>query len=435
MKTKLIIAMCTAVALLAFGNADVSAAEQSTLWNYEDKMEVTEGAFTYHAYTSKDGQNAWIHRIDINVKKNHSTLDIPENINGKTVTHIGYTPDAYDFSIYEDEAEDAALEDFNLFGGFVDRYHSADGNTKVGKKLKKITIPETVEVIQPATFSGVDYITTIEIPEKVKKIESDTFYDCDSLKTVKLPDALEELNVFALAECPKLSELQISAQNAAYKVKNKCLISKKDNALIYVLPKTGTLKIPNGTKCIRAYAFCNATASKVNIPSSVINIEAFSFQKSAADGNKAIKNITVSSKNKMYAKDGQCIYNKKDKSLVVGIPDDSGVLRISNKVKRLTCNVSLINCNTNKKELEKVIFPKKLKYVEVPAFSYIADSKKVYFTGKQPPKVVVPEGTLPGWAELPVFSHVYVPEKSAKTYKKWYKQHKCYSYVDGFHTF
>ncbi len=434
-KTKAAILLCTAIALAAVCKTTEVKAAEGTDWNYSQQINETDGAFTYHAYLSVDETEAWIHKIEIDKKKTHSTLEIPKKLGNKSVTRIGFTYEAYDNSNSED---DGGAYYKNLFDEFEDIYYGTDGSNQAINGIKKITLPESVEIIQPGTFSGMDYIKEITIPSKVTVIDEEIFYGCDRLQTIQLPAGLKEMHITAFEGCKKLNSLKLSKKNPIYRIKNHCIIEKQSNALIYTLPCKGSLKIPNEIKEIRRYALGSCTSSTVNIPASVIKIEGDAFHKANRrpyNGNKKIKNVTVSKKNKTFAKDGQCIYRKKDKSLAVAIPDDNGKLVLSEKVEKLTDTYSMVNCDTWYKRLEKVVFSKNLKYVEVPAFSQISEAKKVYFMGKKPPKVVRPEGAPEHEAALPIFVDVYVPKDAAKTYKKWYKKYDGYSYVDGFHTF
>lgn len=450
-KTKLSVLLCTAAMVLTiFGTKEVKAVEQDTVWNYEKQITETAGAFTYHAYLSEDETEVWIYKIDIDKSKKHSLVSIPETMNDKSVTRLGYTKETFNPYDYMDDIDTYVSElDYyddlsiveswadlnkNLFDGFVVVWDKADGSYD-GRLdgIKEIVIPSSVEVIQPGTFAGLDKVTAITIPKKVTEIKEETFFGCDSLETIKLPANLEVIDISALDQCKKLSNIKLSSKNKVYSVKNKCVITKKDKALFYVLSCDGTLKIPEGVKRIKEYALGNTSASKVNIPASVTKIEKGAFHCFAQyQANKKIKNVTVSKKNKVYAKDGQCIYNKKDKSLSIAIADENKVLVVSDKVEKLTQDYSLVN--STEWGLRKVVFPKTLKYAEAGAFGDIPTTKKVYFTGKKPPKMIIPEDYDKKYAIIGIFDHVYVPKESEKAYKKWFKKYDEYDRL-RFHTF
>lgn len=165
---KLAVLICTAIiAVFALGITEAEAAKTDTEWNYNKEIKKTVGAFTYKGIISKDKKEVWIYEIAVNKKKKHSKLSIPKKIGNRKVTRIGYT----------------------------------------------------VEIIQPTTFSGANYITSIKIPKKVKVLEEETFLGCDRLKTIYLPTGLKELDARALEDCPKLKTLKLSSKNKPTKSK------------------------------------------------------------------------------------------------------------------------------------------------------------------------------------------------------------------------
>ncbi len=94
-------------------------------------------------------------------------------------------------------------------------------------------------------------------------------------------------------------------------------------------------KEPEGVKRIGKYALNNCTAPKVEILDSVTEIEGEAFRRPLLGPNTFIKDVAVSADSRTYAKDGQCVYHKLDQSLAVAIPDEKGVLYISEKVESL----------------------------------------------------------------------------------------------------
>ena len=407
--------------LLIFAATEVKAAEKKTGWNYKNEVTEKSGAFTYHAITSKDKKKVWIYEISIDTKEDYSILEIPKKIKGKKVVRIGYTA----------KKDASRMDEYtkNIFGNIAETYHDNDGGNEVTDGVTTITIPNSIEVIQAGAFSGLNSITKIKIPKKVEEIKEDTFYGCDNLETVELSVNLKELDALAFVDCKNLKEVKIPSENKVYKIENQCVITKKDQALQFVLPGNNTnLEILDGIKVLKEFSFSNCNSSVVNIPASVKKIEARAFHKNYRHENVTIKDVTISEKNKVYAKDGQCIYNKKKKTLSVAIPDDEGVLYVSDKVKYITAEYSMVNCDTYEKRLKKVVLPKNLKSVMAERFSVITDAESVYFTSAKPPKIKKTTNTR-GLAVLPIHRDVYVPKASFKAYKKWYKQYKCYSSV------
>lgn len=423
---KLNFIICAITAILLFtGITDVKAAKPNSAWNYDKIIEQTKGAFTYYAYTSTDNTEAWIYKIEINKKKNHKKLSVPKKLDNKKVTRLGF---------YNRKNEPDCQK--NLFDDWAEIWHDADASSPEVNAIKKITLPNTIEVIQPTTFCGMDGITEIAIPDKVTMIADTTFYGCENLDTIYLPKALKKVEAQAFVDCPKLKKIKISSKNKTYKTKKNFLITKKKKELIYAPAGGDILKLPKGIEVIKKYALTNATASVVHIPASVIKIEENAFHKSRYQENATIKDVTVSEQNTVYAKDGQCIYNTKDKSLVIAIVDNNGELYISEKVEKLTPKYSMVNCNLGEENMKIVVFPKNLKTVIYPGFDLVSEADKVYFTGKKPPKMKnVDDFSLHAHAQLPIFTDVYVPEGSYEAYEKWYEKYNDYASVDNFETY
>lgn len=85
------------------------------------------------------------------VEEGITKVDIPETIEGKTVTTIGE-------------------------GAFYGR-----------NDIVSITIPNTVEFIESWAFRGCENITEIKLPSSLKSIEGYAFADCKSLKEIEIP--------------------------------------------------------------------------------------------------------------------------------------------------------------------------------------------------------------------------------------------------------
>ena len=287
-------------------------------------------------------------------------------------------------------------------------------------------------IIDRAAFGGLNSITTIQLPKKIKIIEKYTFYGCDKLETVILPEQMKSFDNSSLMGCPALKNIKISKKNKQFQVKGSCLIRKKDKALVIAAAKGKKFTIPNGSKTITSYAFRNAKSSAIHIPASVKKIEGMAFRGAYENELVNIRDVTVSKKNPAFARDGQCIYKKSDKSLAVAMPNKKRELRISERVKKLTPDISVLIGNTGEKDLSKVVYPSGLKHVTVPGFS-ILRARNVFFTGSTPPKVIEPDDDGP--AAIPIFCHVYVPKAYEKAYKKWYKGYGYSSSVDGWHTY
>ena len=160
------------------------------------------------------------------------TVDIPEKINGKSVTSIGNCAFRYCTS------------------------------------LKSITIPNSVIEIGSSAFSGCSSLTSITIPNSVTNIGDSTFWGCSSLTAI-----------------------YVAVDNKNYTSVNGVLFNKDKTALIcYPAGKTDkSYNITNSVTSIGDYAFngCSSLTS-VMIPNSVTEIGGSAFV-----GCASLKSITM----------------------------------------------------------------------------------------------------------------------------------------------
>ena len=375
-------------------------------WNRDSWFTVKDGAYQYYAYESTDHTAAWIYRIDM--LKDSKMLKIPKMLEGKKVTRLG-------------QLKRMAMNIFGAWQDIENTYGQPRGYRF--EKIEKLSIPETVTLIQNATFASMNHLKSVVIPKNVTELKQEVFADCTGLKKVVLPDELKKFDYRAFYNCPKLTKMVLNKNNAVFKVENRCIITKKDHRLIYVGGGTKKLDVPEGTKKIEDFAFANCNASEVYIPASVNKISGWAFVKGTAQGlqgaNEKISDITVSAENPVFARDGQCIYNKKDKSLVAGIVDDNRCLRISEKVEKIDgYDFTTVHCNTEHRALKRLYLPRNLKCLQLGADRSL-EAEKVYYTGERPPKLGA--NSRPLGCFYRGFT-VYIPKNSEKLYKTWFKK-------------
>lgn len=78
------------------------------------------------------------------------------------------------------------------------------------KALKTVVIPEGVEVIESYAFSECSDLVNVSLPSTLKIISSGVFNECVSLTEIELPNNLEYIGSYAFEEC-KLSKIVIPA--------------------------------------------------------------------------------------------------------------------------------------------------------------------------------------------------------------------------------
>ena len=408
---KKLIAILALAAVCVLGvpqNKVISHAE--TTWVTESPKEETQGAYTYLTYPNADGQTCWLYEVKMDDSSSETTLTIPETIGGLKVTRLGREPEGDYFR--------------NLFGECSEPYHGADGANVYTKRIKEITLPDSITTIETCCFSGFDNISAITLPPQVTKLGDSIFYGCNNLESVVLPEALEELTIWGFGvfeRCDKLNKIEISEKNTKYTAQNGCIMSKDKKTLYFVYSDKKTFKIPSTVTKVERCAFYTSNVKKVYISANVKELEAFALY------SYQIKDITISKKNPYFKKDGQTIYRTSDKSLAVAIAPKGKTYTMSDKVKKLTYDVSLIGggSRANQHEgvsIEKVVLSKNLKYVEQNYLMGADGLDIVKFQTKVPPK-------FKDKRACPIHVTVYVPKNSTKAYKKSFKKYKRWQYV------
>ena len=128
---------------------------------------------------------------------------------------------------------------------------------KDNPNLKKVTLPETITVLEDYAFYLCSGLEEINIPEKLKKFGFQTFYGCSSLKEITVPATVEEIEGFTFEGCNSLEAVHVEKGNAVYKDEDGILFTADGSELIlYPSAKQGTsYKVPENCKKLESYAF------------------------------------------------------------------------------------------------------------------------------------------------------------------------------------
>lgn len=158
-------------------------------------------------------------------------------------------------------------------------------------------------------------------------------------------------------------------------------------------------------------------------------MEKYAFQKANGYSKSNIKDIVVNKKSKTYARDAQCIYEKKSKKQVVGINKKKEFV-FSKKVKKQEGGYSVVGINSYSTNFKKIVYPVCIRFGE-NATSTNLSSSNIYFKSKKVPKYDKVKNDV----SLPIFCTIHVPKKGLKSYKKLYKKCKQLIFVDKWKTF
>lgn len=123
-------------------------------------------------------------------------IAIPEKIDGKTVTEIGYM---------------AFVEREKLKG-----IELPDSITTIGDNafaccyaLEKIELPDGVTTIGDSAFAFCDTLEKIKFPDGITAIGKQAFYDCDNLGRIEFPDNKITIGDYAFENCKNLVTVEL----------------------------------------------------------------------------------------------------------------------------------------------------------------------------------------------------------------------------------
>ena len=144
--------------------------------------------------------------------------------------------------------------------------------------LKSITIPNSVTEIGSSVFSGCRSLTSITIPNSVTEIGSSAFSGCRSLTSIMIPNSVTSIGDYAFSGCESLTSITMP----------NSVTSIGDYAFEDCTSLTN-VTIPDGVTSIGDYAFEDCTSlTNVTIPDGVTSIG-----DSAFEGCASLTSITI----------------------------------------------------------------------------------------------------------------------------------------------
>ena len=89
------------------------------------------------------------------------------------------------------------------------------GGALFNERVKKITLPESVETILEEAFWNNKQMESINLPSKLKVIPAHCFYFCKSLKSIDIPAAVVEIRSDAFSQCEQLERITFHGEAPA----------------------------------------------------------------------------------------------------------------------------------------------------------------------------------------------------------------------------
>ena len=335
------------------------------------------GPFTFEI--ESEGENTCrITGIRIIKDKGISKLEIPDTINGKVVVSIGEGKKTNQWNEEEDTNAFFMHLPYDDDSGKLVWISDIEVQKRRAEKIKKIKLPYTIKEIKEFAFAGLKGLKSIKLSKNLNKIGKSAF-DCTSIRKLQLPVSLttigkplfyykpriEDINIPAKLKegVPELARttaswkrFTVSKKNPYYKVKSGLLFSKDGKILYAMVKPKKNVRIPDNVKRMDAFAFYKRSPQSVYIGAGVREMGGCSLS------TKTRCKVVLSPQNRYLARSGMCIYRKKKRELLVGIPKGR-VFRISRKVKKLVTNVSLVGIG-KKYKVRKVYIPKSVETIE-----------------------------------------------------------------------
>ena len=156
------------------------------------------------------------------------------------------------------------------------------------KELESYDIHENCEIIGDSTFHGNEKLNVFICPSNLQKIEIEAFAGCTQLKNVTFNEGLQEIECSAFESCNKLSaiilpnSLKFLGSSAFAGNLNVSQIKIGDNLkeilsdTFYGMSRIEELDL-NKIEIIQAHAFGGYEIGTLKLPSTLKNIDKYSF--------------------------------------------------------------------------------------------------------------------------------------------------------------
>ena len=219
--------------------------------------------------------------------------------------------------------------------------------------LQEIKIPDKVTVINNLTFANCTSLTKVELSNNIYTIGDRSFYNCN-LTEITLPKNLKVLNDDVFGRNTNLTTIKIPEENHNFEFEQDggMLIQNnsenQEKSIVFItdsaIKESDTLDIPEGITDIKLYLQTAYNIKTVNIPSTLKSIEAMNLPNS-------ISAIIVDAGNQNYIVEGECLYSKDKKNLII--------------------------CFTKNEIMSKTDFAEELEIIETRAFKQAENLKKI----------------------------------------------------------
>lgn len=295
-------------------------------------------------------------------------LEIPSEINGKSVTKIGK-------EAFYRCTKLTNIEIPNSITTIEDKAF------KLCTKLTNIEIPNSVTSIGEYAFYICTSLTNIKIPNSIKNIEKFTFGYCNQLTNVEIPDSVVSIGEYAFTSCGSLINIKIPnsvkiIKNSAFSSCDKLVsVAMSDSVtdieeFTFAWCKSLTeVEIPNSVTNIGEFAFtCCTNLKSVKISNSVVDIKPNAFLNCIG-----LERINVDKDNRNYSDEDGILFNK-DKSTLAIYPSGrtEELYEIPSSVKKVE-QLAFNFCNA----LNSIEIPASVTNIECDSFIFCSNLTEI----------------------------------------------------------
>lgn len=344
-------------------------------WNTKTENH-KENGLSYSFKKSSDGLYCWITKVEVLEKNQSDKLIFPKKIKDSVLLRIGF-----DKKGGVKQGSDTMQ---NVFGSSLEddfRYPTDF------LSVQNIVIPDSVQSIEDGAFTGLYSLKRINCPKDLKHIGIGAFSECSGLNEFEIGEKVSEIGQGAFSNCKKLKKISVSEHNKNYYEQGGFIIDKSKKQAVFAIPGRDNFILSEDIKSFGKYCFDSCIIKRIDLKNE--------------DGN--------------LVQDGNYIYLKSNKSLLIGVVTDKKVV-IPNGVEELNTNSILVG-----KSVTRIEMPSSLKRLRGEWMDMITSDKCTFvFNSKIPPSIVEPSKTT---SMVPIGQKIIVPPNSISRYKKWVKKH------------
>lgn len=163
-------------------------------------------------------------------------------------------------------------------------------------------VSNNVKSIMTGAFHHCTKLSRITLPNSITMIDSLAFVGCSNLTTINIPDSVIHIGTLAFKDCINLTNIYVTNENQIYSSFDGVLYNKVKSKLIYCPQGIKEYSIPSTVTTIEQYAFDDCTfLTNISIPNSVTTIGSYAFAGCTSLKSVKIPNSVTSIENGTFS--------------------------------------------------------------------------------------------------------------------------------------